>query len=673
LREGAAVADVEVARLTARDETKAAFDSVRRGIKDMEGSANKLRNVFAGLGVTLSAGAFVAVVKNSIDAADALNKLSQKVGVSVEGLSKLQYAAQLSDVSTEDLSTGLRKLSISLEELRTSSTSAVAAFGKLGLTQQDLAGKNVEEAFSKIADSIKGIDVATRNNGLNTVFGKSFSTLIPLLNSGAAGLKAVGDEAQRFGAVVSTDTARAAEAFNDNLTRMRKSLEGLVVTLTGNIIGPLAKFTNELVDASKAAGGFSQAMAQMLAGEAGNDAGRKLVETEERIRAIRIERDKLANSKAPSGSLQRLLGGATDEDLAREEASLVTLRDRLKILQNIRAERAAADAAPDTRKGGKSFDVPDESKAAAAAARAAAARKRAADQAERENIERAQREGKAIFDTYQTEVIQPLEATFQASKQRESLIGDLISVSQIEQVKKIREQIRLLGEAGKDAPLEMQASFEQTFEALNDQLQKALGKLDGSQFKTVATDGTKAFKDLQTAIEGWGRKSADVFADFVTGGKASFSDLIQSMIREAIALQAYKAIFGPLFGAIGGMFGGAAAGGGSKAFGGLAKGGAFNSSGVQRFAMGGLVSSPQLFMAGNGIGLMGEAGPEAIMPLKRGPDGRLGVQSNGGGGGTFVVVNVDSRSDAAYVRDQVRRGVAVGIAQERDTKRRGRG
>lgn len=86
-----------------------------------------------------------------------------------------------------------------------------------------------------------------------------------------------------------------------------------------------------------------------------------------------------------------------------------------------------------------------------------------------------------------------------------------------------------------------------------------------------------------------------------------------------------------------------------------ANGNVFNAGNLQAFATGGVVGSPTLFpMAGGKTGLMGEAGPEAIMPLKRGPDGRLGVVSSGGGSVTVNnVINVTGTGDAAYVRGEV--------------------
>ena len=70
--------------------------------------------------------------------------------------------------------------------------------------------------------------------------------------------------------------------------------------------------------------------------------------------------------------------------------------------------------------------------------------------------------------------------------------------------------------------------------------------------------------------------------------------------------------------------------------------------GVTPFAKGGVIASPSYFPLGGGLGLAGEAGPEAIMPLSRGADGRLGVAGVGGAVNvTFNVTATDVRSFAA--------------------------
>jgi phage-related minor tail protein len=76
---------------------------------------------------------------------------------------------------------------------------------------------------------------------------------------------------------------------------------------------------------------------------------------------------------------------------------------------------------------------------------------------------------------------------------------------------------------------------------------------------------------------------------------------------------------------------------------GFAKGAAFDGGAVRAFAKGGIVGGPTYFpMAGGATGLMGEAGPEAIIPLARGADGRLGVRGAGGGGTVNITLNVST-------------------------------
>jgi phage-related minor tail protein len=105
-----------------------------------------------------------------------------------------------------------------------------------------------------------------------------------------------------------------------------------------------------------------------------------------------------------------------------------------------------------------------------------------------------------------------------------------------------------------------------------------------------------------------------------------------------------NALGGLLAEGINGLFGGVL---------GFAKGGAFAQGRVMPFAKGGVVSSPTLFPMRGGVGLMGEAGAEAILPLARGADGRLGVQAGGGGGRPVtVVMNITTPDVQGFQRSQ---------------------
>ena len=91
---------------------------------------------------------------------------------------------------------------------------------------------------------------------------------------------------------------------------------------------------------------------------------------------------------------------------------------------------------------------------------------------------------------------------------------------------------------------------------------------------------------------------------------------------------------------------------------------------VTPFADGGVVARPTFFGSGGGLGLMGERGAEAIMPLARGPDGRLGVAASGGqGAATHVNVTISTPDVAGFQRSQVQ--IAGALARAVARGRRG--
>jgi phage-related minor tail protein len=122
-------------------------------------------------------------------------------------------------------------------------------------------------------------------------------------------------------------------------------------------------------------------------------------------------------------------------------------------------------------------------------------------------------------------------------------------------------------------------------------------------------------------------------------------------VAQSISQTAYDIAIKPVQNAVGG----AIANGINGLIGGLMpfeKGGAFASGRVTAFAKGGVVSAPTQFAMRGGEGLMGEAGPEAIMPLTRGPDGRLGVAASGGARAVTVVMNIQTPDVAGFQRSQ---------------------
>ena len=153
---------------------------------------------------------------------------------------------------------------------------------------------------------------------------------------------------------------------------------------------------------------------------------------------------------------------------------------------------------------------------------------------------------------------------------------------------------------------------------------------------TIGQGMTSAFDAL---IQG----SEDFGASLQRIASGVLIDIAKQLLQVFVIQQAINAIGG----AIGGLFGGGKGGGGVASPGLVyAADGAVFSNKIAAFARGGIVNQPTLFQFANGgtthTGLMGEAGPEAILPLKRGADGKLGVAGGGGGNVVNVVVNVDA-------------------------------
>lgn len=239
------------------------LDKIGRQGEQLTGRLNKafgtVKTSIAALGAGLAAGGFSLFVKSGIDAADNLGKLSQRVGVTVESLSALQYAAQINAVSSDQLTDGLTKLAKAAGDTAAGTGEARGAFEALGISIKNSGGqvKGTETLLLEIADKFAGIEDGTGKAALAMkLFGESGTRLIPFLNQGRAGIEGLKKEAERLGIVLSSETAKAAEEFNDNMTRLGTQTDRLKIALVENLIPALSKVAEKMVEAVREGGGF---------------------------------------------------------------------------------------------------------------------------------------------------------------------------------------------------------------------------------------------------------------------------------------------------------------------------------------------------------------------------------------------------------------------------------
>ncbi|GIX17696.1 MAG: hypothetical protein KatS3mg119_1882 [Rhodothalassiaceae bacterium] len=249
---------------------------------------------------------------------------------------------------------------------------------------------------------------------------------------------------------------------------------------------------------------------------------------------------------------------------------------------------------------------------------AADARVRLGLESEAEARARVRREISRQAETLRSELIPQIEALARAvtdPQQRQALEGLRLQIAELLQA---GEQSGVLG-------------------GLRAGLADVAGEA-GQQFELARRTVQDAFQGMEDAL-----------VKFVTTGKLSFRDLVDSILADLARLAIRQAIIGPLATALQRLFGGPAPAKPastrpSAGFGQLiAARGAVVAGGTISDHSGRVVDRPTLFryatrFACGGLGLMGEAGPEAILPLRRGPDGRLGVEARAAGAPVTVIV-----------------------------------
>lgn len=702
----------------------------QQAVDQLRGSMDRLSGTAASLAKTFAAGliSFQAIqavgqfATNIINAADDMNDMATKTGLTVEQLSELDYAAKTSGSSIEDITTAMGKLSVKATDAATGSKSAKIAFEALGISVTDGNGKlkTQLQLFEEVADALNQISDPTLKSAMAIeMFGKSGASLIPVIND----MREARKEARELGIVMGSDFAKSADQFNDNLTKMSALAKGLAKSILSDLIPAVNRLMETMIDASKSGGFFS-----MLG------AGMKQMVNNSAVDYVNVDKS-IADISAKVANLKKMRDDLTKDTLANRINNAIfgdvgTIDSQLKNFETVLGQlneikRKAAEANKPANSG-----------------EADAAAKRALDTLSKTNKETlkltdAQREAKRQEEERARILQQLSDSVFKLSEGEDALTLAKLkslgaSAKEIDQAQKLIAQRDILNDAAerqkelekqidearkaflKEGEERMRAQIQAAeeldrastsvwestrtpLEKYNNELERLqqlydaggisaetfsraqtkaledlksvgssvfnetrtplekynieLEKLDEllkngaisfetwqrgaenarKQLEDTGKTGDSVFKELESAIMGFGKSSTDAFVEFVSGAKVSFEDLAMSILKDIAKMALYMTVTKPLFSWLGGFMPNA-------------DGNAFMGGSVVPFANGGVVTGPTIFPMANGAGLMGEAGPEAIMPLQRTPSGKLGVIAQGGGNTNNVTVNVNVES-----------------------------
>lgn len=236
----------------------AAFD---KGLKDAQSTLGDFGNAIgksaAAIGIAM-AGAAVALgvaIKGAINEADNLGKMAQKIGIPVKELSALKYVADLADLSLDDLAKSVGILSKNMSAIAGGAinpTAAALASLNISVKNSDGTLKSSSQVMSEVADRFSKMqDGAGKTALAMQIFGKSGKDMIPLLNSGKAGIEEMKREAELLGVTFDEKTSKAAEGFNDNLKRLSSVKAGISIQIMSALVPALERLTNTMVQVAK--------------------------------------------------------------------------------------------------------------------------------------------------------------------------------------------------------------------------------------------------------------------------------------------------------------------------------------------------------------------------------------------------------------------------------------
>lgn len=200
---------------------------------------------------TVALGALALAVGKAIDNADQIRDLSIRLGTSTETLSAFGYAASQTGTDLDALGRGMKILAKNAADAIKPTSEQARIFDALGISVTDVTGKLKDQSvlIPEIADAFKGMEDGTTKTALAlALFGKSGTDMIEFLNQGSGGLKEFEDKARSLGIVIDSETAAAADEFNDIMGDLKAIVAGGALTVAKELLPALKDAATALAE-----------------------------------------------------------------------------------------------------------------------------------------------------------------------------------------------------------------------------------------------------------------------------------------------------------------------------------------------------------------------------------------------------------------------------------------
>jgi len=622
----------------------------------------------------------------ALKAAD-LGEQAEQIGINTDQLQAYRFIGAQAGVQTEQLDTAMTKLAKSMGAAADGGKEQIDLFQRLGVKLLDAQGelRPVAEVLPEVARGVLNIGSSSERTAvLMDLFGRSGAKMSTILTEIAAGNDVVIAKARAAGAILDTDVIAAWDRVGDALVRAQLAADTTYAKLGAPIatagletLEKLLKSINGLMEQINSKEGF---WASIL------DESRTKGRIGSGPNALRLETpaEAAARRRAELESELKNPNNAGREAMIREDLARLGSRDVVSggfygedmSGAALKGARAPATNALGSRNPSPKASGSDPYAKAIESAKEYILTKKAETEAvgqtvlvasrlkhEQELLNKAQNDGKVLSQAQIVELKNLAGAMAEADNalatakfmdDAKTKSADFIAAQEME-----RQALFMSAEAA-DA---LRLSTEMLNEARRAGIELTPDQVDAIKQSADAMAAAKARTQQLSEVVGLGR---DVFKGFFSDmreglmngqtvweafGNAAMNALnrIAEKLIEMAAAQLFEAAFpggGSAGGGLGGLIGSIFGGGGGVAAGSgftFAHGAAFHHGNVVPFASGGIVNSATMFpMSGRRTGVMGEAGPEAIMPLRRGPNGSLGVQMHGGAAAnenTTVIVN----------------------------------